>query len=147
VIFDRGDDFTGMLVEMVRRGIVPLIGGGLSKLQPVARADVAMCMAASLEMPQARGRVFELGGADRIAFKDLLEMIAAHEGEKPKMIRMPASLMKPIVRVMERFPWFPLTSDQLTMLLEDNVCDTSEAERTFGFKPASFIQALPELLA
>jgi uncharacterized protein YbjT (DUF2867 family) len=147
VIFDRGDEFTGMLVEMVRRGVVPLIGGGMSKLQPVSRADVVRCMAASLTMPETRGRIFELGGADQLAFKEIQTMIAAHLGLKPRMMPVPAALMKPVVRLMERFPRFPLTSDQLTMLLEDNVCDTREAELMFGFTPASFAAELPLLLA
>jgi uncharacterized protein YbjT (DUF2867 family) len=146
VIFDRGSEFIETLVQLAGRRIVPLIGGGSARLQPVARADVAACMAACLTMPGTRGRVFELGGADRLAFKDLLRMIAAHRDGNPKMIALPAFLMKPIVRAMERFPSFPLTSDQLTMLLEDNLCDTAEAERVFGFAPASFIRALPELL-
>lgn len=146
VIFDRGDEFTRMLVEMVARGAVPLIGGGMSKMQPVARGDVVRCMAASLLMPETRGRIFELGGADRLSFREMLGAIAAHLGVHPRMVPMPAALLKPVVRLLERFPQFPLTGDQLTMLLEDNVCDTAEAERMFGFTPASFVAELPLLL-
>lgn len=146
VIFDRGDEFTSMLAEMVRRAVVPLIGGGMSKLQPVARGDVARCIAKSLLMPETRGCLFELGGADRLSFKEIQTMIAAHRGVKPKMVPVPAILMRLVVRVMERFPGFPITSDQLTMLAEDNVCDTGEAERVFRFKPESFVAELPLLL-
>lgn len=146
IIFDRGSEFISMLVDMVQRSVVPLIGGGGSKLQPVSRGDVARCMAASLSIPETRGRIYELGGADQLPLREMLSAIASHLGRAPKMVSIPAAFMKPVVRLMERFPAFPLTSDQLTMLLEDNVCDTADAVRMFGIEPESFVAELPLLL-
>jgi uncharacterized protein YbjT (DUF2867 family) len=150
VIFSRDfpgeDEFTKLLVQLARRRVAPLIGGGEALLQPVALEDVCRCIAAALITPETGGAIFELGGSERISFKRMLEQIAAHLGSKPKMVSIPSVFMKPVVRCMERFPQFPLTSDQLTMLLEDNVCDTGPAERIFHFKADAYTRALPGIL-
>ncbi len=146
VIFGRGGEFIPAMVQMIRRRIVPLIGGGKSRLQPVSIDDVCGCVTASLRMAETRMRVFELGGPEKITFAEMTSMIGAILGVKPVTFPAPSFIMKPLVRIMDRFPNFPLTSDQLTMLLEDNVCDTQEVENVFGFRPASFIGALNWLL-
>jgi NADH dehydrogenase len=146
VIFAPGDDFTGMLADLAARKFVPLVEGGRSLLQPVALEDVVRCMADSLLMPETREETYELGGADRMSLRDMLEAVAAHLGIKIKTVNVPAFAMKLVVRMMESRPDFPLTGDQLLMLLEDNVCDMRHASETFGFEPASFRKALPGLL-
>jgi NADH dehydrogenase len=50
----------------------------------------------------------------------------------------PVSLVTPAIRLLEKFPHFPLTLDQLTMMLEDNVCDQRPWAETFGIDPTSF---------
>jgi NADH dehydrogenase len=39
---------------------------------------------------------------------------------------------------MERFSWFPLTKDQLTMLMEGNSCDGREIFDMLGIRPIDF---------
>ena len=49
--------------------------------------------------------------------------------------------------MLQRFESFPLTVDQLEMLVEDNICDTGEFTKTFGIAELdSFEAALPSLL-
>jgi NADH dehydrogenase len=40
--------------------------------------------------------------------------------------------------LLENIPVFPLTLDQLTMMLEDNVCDQRPWAETFGIDPTPF---------
>jgi len=146
VIFAPGDEFTRMIVDIAGRAIVPLVSGGKALMQPVALSDVCRCMAFSLGIPETRGTVFELGGADRVSFREIIERVSAHLGKKPKLIYVPAAFVKPVVGFMQRFPSFPLTYDQLVMLLEDNTCDTTQAEKIFGFKPESYLKNLGVLV-
>jgi uncharacterized protein YbjT (DUF2867 family) len=147
VIFHPGDEFIRQLVELVHRPVVPVVDGGKALLQPVSLENVTDAMARSLHMPEAQGRVFEVGGPDRVQIVDLLERIAAHYQVWMNTMKVSSMFMKPVVKLLQRFKSFPLTVDQLTMLVEDNICDTTDFTATFGIeKLDSFEAALPSLL-
>lgn len=147
VIFHPGDAFISELVELVHRPIVPVIDGGRALLQPVSLDNVTDAMAASLHMPETQGQTYEVGGPDRISFSDLIEAISKHFEVWPNTMRVSSRFMKPVVKMMQRFRSFPLTVDQLMMLIEDNVCDTSAFTSTFRIGELdSFVEALPSLL-
>ena len=40
--------------------------------------------------------------------------------------------------VFDRFPWFPITGDQLSMLLEGNMCDSIKLFEEFDIEPLDF---------
>ena len=63
--------------------------------------------------------------------------MAKQEGIRRYKLHLPAPLVRPVVGLLSRLvPRFPLTSDQLTMLLEDNTCDIAEMRRVLGVEPA-----------
>jgi NADH dehydrogenase len=47
-----------------------------------------------------------------------------------------------VVALLEAFPAFPLTSSQMTMLLEGNECDPQEWAAAFGLTPAPFPEGI-----
>jgi uncharacterized protein YbjT (DUF2867 family) len=139
VIFGAGNRFLPQLRDLVCRfPLIPIIGDGTSLLQPVWIEDVVSCFVGALAKPDAVGRTYELGGPETFGFEQLLDLLAEADGiEKPK-VHLPAALVRPAVSALGRLlPNFPLTPDQLTMLLEDNVCDITEMRETFGLEPAS----------
>ncbi len=147
VIFDRGDMFIQELVDLVHRSVVPIIDGGKAMLQPVSLANVTDAMADSLVKPETQGTMFEVGGPDRVQFRALLDKIAAHYKVHMNTMAISSTFMKPVVKLLQGFKSFPLTVDQLMMLVEDNVCDTTEFQKAFGIeKLDSFEEALPSLL-
>lgn len=146
VIFGEGDEFHPTLADLVHRPLVPIIDGGKALLQPVSIANVVSAMAASVTKPESQGREFEVGGPERVAFIDLVHAVARHYEVWPNMFKASSKLMKPVVKFMQRFPSFPLTVDEMLMLLEDNVCDTEEFTRTFGVKLDPYMEVMPKLL-
>jgi hypothetical protein len=53
-------------------------------------------------------------------------------------VHLPVSLMRLAAGSLGRLlPSFPLTADQLVMLLEDNVCEIEEMRESFGVEPES----------
>jgi uncharacterized protein YbjT (DUF2867 family) len=147
VIFDRGDMFIQELVDLVHRRVVPIIDGGKAILQPVSLANVTDAMADSVVKPETQGRVFEVGGPDRVQIKALLDKIAAHYKVHMNTMAVSSTFIKPMVKLLQGFKSFPLTVDQLLMLVEDNVCDTADFQTAFGIdKLDSFEDALPSLL-
>ena len=55
---------------------------------------------------------------------------------------LPVFLMKPAIKILESFQSFPITSDQLTMLQQGNVCDSSEWADDFDIEPIDFADGI-----
>jgi NADH dehydrogenase len=118
--------------------IMPVIGRGTYRLQPIHASDVARCFAMALEMPETIGQCYELCGNDRLTYLELLDVIASALGKTPPFkLRVPVGLMKVVVPIMQHLPQFPITMDQLQMLLEENICDGCW-EKVFRFEPLDF---------
>jgi len=139
VIFGPKDDFVNKLAGLIRTlPAVPVIGNGEYQMQPVAADDVARCFAEALEKPAAIGQTFELCGPDRMSFNELLDTIGRVVGKEHVLkLRNPLFLMQLIVPIMERLPFFPITSDQLAMLVQGSVCD-GQWRKVFNFEPTRF---------
>jgi len=139
VIFGPRGGFLAEIRRLLHRGpVIPIIGDGMSLLQPIWIEDVVSCFASALTMPETGGQTYELGGPETFGFEQLVDLAArADEVTKPK-VHLPPSLVRSAATVLGRISGrFPLTSDQLTMLLEDSVCDISRMTETFGIQPAS----------
>lgn len=57
--------------------------------QPIAIDDLLSYLIAALKVPLAESRVFEIGGADRVSYGDLMREYAAQRGLRRAMIRVP----------------------------------------------------------
>ncbi len=143
MIFAPGDEMSRTIKDVLRKPIVPLVDGGRALVQPIALDDVCRCMTRSLRMPETQGKIFELGGPDRLSYRELFEQAATTMGRKVRTVTVPAGMIRPAVALLQRFKSFPLTIDQLTMLLEDNVCEIDPFVKTFNVQPASFREAIP----
>jgi uncharacterized protein YbjT (DUF2867 family) len=147
IIFGPKDDFVNKLAGYIRNyPAIPVIGDGRYRLQPIAADDVARCFALALDMPATIGRVFELCGPDRLPYNDMLDIVGRQLGtSKVAKIHSPLTLMAAIVPFMQRFSSFPITMDQILMLVEENICDGSWPE-TFRFEPESFESGIARYL-
>jgi uncharacterized protein YbjT (DUF2867 family) len=139
LIYGPRDAFVTMLADQVRKfPIIPVIGDGSYRLQPIHAIDVARCFVRSLEMPETVGQVYELCGPDRFTYLQMLDLIAKVLGKSGvTTVRSPLGLIKLVVPFLQKIPAFPLTSDQLQMLLEESICDCSW-RKTFDFQPTGF---------
>ena len=138
VMFGAGNGFFPQLRQILRYGpVIPIIGGGTNLLQPVWVEDVATCFLAALDKPATEAHAYQLGGPEVFGFEQLVDILADAEGVKKPKLHLPSLLMRPAVSLLTHLlPNFPITSDQLTMLLEDNICDIAEMRETFGVAPA-----------
>jgi NADH dehydrogenase len=147
LIFGPHDAFINMLAAQLRLvPVMPVIGSGSYRLQPIHGDDVARCFARALEMPETIGQCYELCGKDRVSYDGLLDMIAATMGlPSPWKPHAPLALMKMVIPVMQNIPQFPITMDQLQMLLEESICD-GEWQKTFRFEPRGLQDGMDEYL-
>jgi len=147
LIYGPKDAFINMLAGHIRLGpVMPVIGSGSYRLQPIHADDVARCFALALGMPETIGGCYELCGNNRLSYVELLDAVASAMGKTaPFKPRVPLGLMKMIIPVMQRMPQFPITMDQLQMLIEENICDGCW-KRIFCFEPQDFHKGIQEYL-
>jgi NADH dehydrogenase len=148
IIYGRGDGFVTPLAKVVRRApVVPVIGTGDTRLQPVPVEHVAEAFARAVDNPATVGRTFEACGPDPVTFNELLDAIGSVLGRRRVLkIRVPRGPAAVATRVLERLPFFPLTTDQLLMLEEDNTCDPTPFFQSFGLAPIPLAMGLARLL-
>ena len=142
LIYGPKDAFVNMIAGFVRSlGVVPVIGDGSYRLQPIAADDVARCFALAIEKSETIGKGYNLCGNDRMNYIELVDAVAAVLGKSCIKVRNPLFVMKLMTPLLEWLPFYPVTSDQITMLLEESICDGSWQE-TFGFKPVAFREGI-----
>jgi uncharacterized protein YbjT (DUF2867 family) len=147
VIYGPGDGFVTLLARMVRRlPVVPVIGPGTSRTQPVSLAVVAEGVARAVARPDSIGQVWEVGGPEAYAFNRVLDLIGAALGRRVRKVHVPLVIARPLTAALESVPLYPLTTDQLLMLGEDNICDPGPFHRAFGLEPVGFPAGLEGML-
>jgi uncharacterized protein YbjT (DUF2867 family) len=94
---------------------------------------VGAYFAASIDKPEAAGRVFELGGPDAVTWNEFWERLKRVRRSRRPSVHVPVPLMRLNALVTERLPGdIPLTNDLLTMLEHgDNVVADTAAVETF----------------
>lgn len=139
VIFGPGDGFINVLANLVRKApIIPVVGSGKSKFQPVSVREVAIAFVRALDEPKTAFQTYELGGPEILTYEELLDTIAARLGKKKLKAHVPVGLMKPVVKMTKPLPKAlrpPVTEEQLRMLALDNCSYDSATTRLIGRQP------------
>ena len=118
---------------LFHKGFLPFNAGSF-KMSPVHVVDVAKAFVESLKETKSIGKIFPLGGKE-LTWKKIIKMIVIASDKEDKMfIPAPVLPIMMVATILDRFPWFPIAKDQLTMLLEGNICDGSEAFELFNIE-------------
>jgi uncharacterized protein YbjT (DUF2867 family) len=132
VVFGPEDDFFNRFAAMARISpVLPLIGGGRTRFQPVFVGDLAAAIATCCAGNGKPGTVYEIGGPEIQTFRQLLDKVRQWSGRDRAYINLPFWLAK--LQALATWPLpngiRPLTLDQVRMLQEDNiVSDSATAE-------------------
>jgi uncharacterized protein YbjT (DUF2867 family) len=121
VIFGPEDEFVNMLAGLVRMPLTPVIGDGQYRLQPVSLRTVSDVFVKALTYEPVN-IAFDVGGPRPMTYNEILLEIGLAMNRDVRLMHVPLGLMKPVVSLFERFPFFPITNTQLAMLLEENFC-------------------------
>jgi NADH dehydrogenase len=122
VVFGPEDGFFNRFAEMARISpVLPLIGGGGTRFQPVYVGDVADAIAKSVSDPACAGRTYELGGPHVYTFKELMELLLRQIHRRRLLVPWPFAMAELQAIFFELLPVPPLTRDQVRMLRHDNV--------------------------
>ena len=148
IIFGPEDGFFNKFAAMARYlPVLPLVGGGHTRFQPVFVGDVAAAIVKALSSEQARGRTFELGGPSIYSFKELLQIILRETGRKRILAPLPFGIATVQAAFLQILPNPILTMDQVKLLKNDNVvAPTAAGLADLGITPTSVEAVIPSYL-
>jgi uncharacterized protein YbjT (DUF2867 family) len=123
IVFGPEDQFTNRFAALARVSpALPLIGGGLTKLQPVYVGDVATAVADVVDGKARPGAIYELGGPEVLTMREIMEIILSITERKRLLISLPFRLAKLQSMFLQFAPGaMKLTPDQVELLRADNV--------------------------
>jgi NADH dehydrogenase len=133
-VFGRDGGVLPTFVRLARFApVTPIVGPGTQRLQPIWVEDLAESYAAAIDVPEAAGRTFELGGPDAPTWNEFWERLKRVLGTRRPSVHVPFAVMRVQAALLERLPGAPVTRDQLTMLeLGDNVVASPDAADVFA---------------
>ena len=121
-MFGPGDALFGTLADIVRLlPVVPLIGGGRTRLQPVYVEDVAEGIVRMLADRGTAGRTYELAGPGVYTLRELVSFAQRLIGRPPLVVPVPFAVAEVLAQLFELLPSPPLTTSQVDLLKADNV--------------------------
>lgn len=126
VVFGSGDGLYERFAKLSTWSpVLPLIGGGETRFQPVWVGDVGEAVARMVDQPAAQGQTYELGGPGVVTFGEVLQTVLEETQRQRWLMPLPwfvADLVGSMVQVVGLLGMTPpLTSDQVTLLKTDNV--------------------------
>ncbi len=132
VVFGPEDQFTNRFAALARISpVLPLIGGGVTKMQPVYVGDVAAAVAQAVDGKTRPGATYELGGPEVLTMREIMEVILAITERRRMLVSLPFGLARLKAMFLQFAPGpLKLTPDQVELLRSDNV--VSDAAKAAG---------------
>ncbi len=148
VIFGRGDGFINILSGIIRKTpLVPVIGSGKTRFQPVFVEDIASCVALAIENERALNQVIPLGGPEYLTYEEITDLIIDRLKLKRAKVHIPVALMHLVAWLGEKLCLgLPVTTTQIAMLTRDNTDSLDIVEKVFGFKPVPLHERIDSIL-
>jgi uncharacterized protein YbjT (DUF2867 family) len=114
-------NFKHELDRLTRFIFTPVFGNGKYKIAPIEREEIGITVLKFIK-GEIESKILQLCGNTEYTFDELLLKYAKSKNRRILLIHIPLWLIVPVISTFERFSWFPITKDQLLMLLEENIC-------------------------
>ena len=148
VILGNNDQFLSNLLPIFKMSFfIPLFGDGSKKFQPVLIDDVVEFVSKTIEDSKKDKQLFELAGPDIFTYREFYNLIADAMNKKRVLVPTPMPIMKPVVGLGEKLPFFPINSEQLSLFETDNTLSGKESGFDFHkISPKRVISAVKKSL-
>lgn len=90
----------GELLQLARRGSVPVFGDGSCRTNPIDESDVAAAVVDAVQNHADGFREILLGGPDEFSRRQVAELAFAALGKKPRLMHLSPALMSGMGRIM-----------------------------------------------
>jgi len=157
-VFGPGDEMISMALKMVRVSpLVPEVGLGQYRFQPLWFADAGLALAKCVSHPDVAGQTIEIAGAEVLTVHELISTLAKITDRPGLVVPVPAVLVRVACWLTERLqgligsrqtPALPLNTSKLTMLVEENIVADGTPNALTGMlsiQPTPLVEALKQL--
>lgn len=128
VVFGPEDHFLNLFAELARYSpVLPLIGGGRTKLQPVYVSDVAETIYQLILLDcQSRpnpysGKIIELVGPKIYSWKQIWQFVLKETDRKRLLLPLPYVCARAVGSILQFLPNPIITPDQVKLIAQDNI--------------------------
>ncbi len=152
IVFGAEDGFFNRFAALASISpILPLIGGGQTRLQPVYVGDIALAVTKAVKGTLEVGSVWELGGSEVLSFKQCMEQMLDVIGRERSLMKLPYFAANFVAFFVQFFPGAPLTPNQVEMLKVDRVVldrmkEDGKTLEGMGIDPTLLSSILPRYL-
>jgi NADH dehydrogenase len=152
VVFGPEDNFFNRFAGLARIApMLPLIGGGHTKFQPVFVGDVAKAVVGALTGNATASSPYELGGPEILTMRDVMSRVLDYTMRKRPFVPLPFWAAKLQAIFLQLLPTPPLTVDQVRLLESDNIVSGAaiKAGRTLeglSIEPVAVASVVPDYL-
>ena len=155
-VFGPGDEMVSMVLKMVRTSpVVPEVGVGQHRFQPIWYQDFGKGLAACVDQPNLAGRILEVAGDEVLTVSELLRKLSKLTHRPAVPLPLPAFLVRGAVafydlgkRLLGWKTSLPLNDSKLTMLVEENVIPDgreNSLRTVLGVQPTPLDESLSKL--
>jgi uncharacterized protein YbjT (DUF2867 family) len=135
MVIGPGDPASRSLRAQARARLLPLVGGGRTRHQPIDSRDVLAAVWAASERPELGDQILELGGPEGLSHRDLVDRAARLYGTRPFVLPLPVTAVRAAVALLERLSADPpLTTTMLEILQHDDCVDATQACEQLGIE-------------
>ena len=148
VILGNNDQFLSNLLPIFKMSFfIPLFGNGSKKFQPVLIDDIVEFVAKTIEASKIGKQLYELAGPDIFTYREFYNLIADAMNKKRVFVPTPMPILKPVVGIAEKLPFFPINSEQLSLFETDNTLSGNESGFDYyDISPKRVISAIKKSL-
>jgi NADH dehydrogenase len=148
VVFGLDDHIVTLFSKLLGKlPVIGVVGDGQYKLQPVHVSNVCAGFVRALNDDRAIGKIFEFGGPEIMTFNKMLDLIGEALGKrKVRKMHISPAIMKVAASLLKSFENFPITPEQIDMLLRGNYTDDNSYYEFLGRPPIGFESGIAEFL-
>ena len=141
MIYGTGTDRNiAFIADIIRRaGFFPIGLGAKGLRQPIHADDLAAACVSALQTPTARYQEFQVGGGERLSYRQMVRRIFEGLHRKPIIVPIPLFAFQMAVWIGSAVPTLAFIKPAMVeRMYDDLVADNSKAENLLGFSPRTF---------
>ena len=145
LVYDRngGQEFMMFMDYLKKYPVVPFVGKGKAKKNPVFVDDLVQGMLAIANNSKALGKIYNFSGGEEISMWELARLMLNHEGLSKLFIPIPIPICRLVAFIMEKtMKHPPLTGYGISRIVQDANLDHSSAIEDLGYRPIGIREGL-----
>jgi NADH dehydrogenase len=135
MVLGPGDTTSRIVRAEAQARLLPLMGGGSSRAQPIYADDVIEAIVAGTSRADLDDVSLDLAGPESLPQRELIERAASLYGRRPRVVAIPPRVLGWLAGLAERLMANPpFTRSSLEVIHEDDDVDPESARRRLGIE-------------